>query len=172
MIPVAIPLAAPFGLVVLHAILQRLVRRGPPQRVAMLACALGLVPVAVVLYATGLRDAGTIVYVSLVYACVAYSYFHLFNMSETARRIRLIREIDRHGGLREEQIRRAYSEDEVIDTRHARMAAMGHLVERDGRYFAGSRALLFAARVLDGWRTVLGYDRTKAAASENENGAR
>jgi hypothetical protein len=161
LIVLAIPLLSPFGLLVLHAILQRALRRAPPQRVAILTCALGFVPVAGALCLAGARDAGAIVYVGLVYVCIAYSYFHLFNMSETARRIRLVREIDRHGGLTEEEILRAYSEDEVVDTRLARMAAMGHMIERGGRYFAGSKTLLFAARVLDAWRDVLGYDRGK-----------
>jgi hypothetical protein len=156
---VAIPLATPFILLILHAVMQRLMRGSPPQRVAFLVCALGVVPVGAAVFLAGVHDLGSLVYVGLAFPCIAYSYFHLFNLSETARRIRLIREIDRCGGMTEEEIRRAYTEDDVVDIRLARMSAMGHLVERDGRYFGGSPILLFAARVLDGWRNVLGYDR-------------
>jgi hypothetical protein len=158
---VLVPLASPLVLLLLHGALQRVSGRGPPQRVAIRACVLGIAPLALALVLAGATDAGSVVYAGLVYACVAYSYFHLFNMSETARRIRLIREIDRHGSLTEADVRRAYSDDEVVDTRLARMKAMGHLVENGGRYFAGSRTLLLAARALDAWRSVLGYDRAR-----------
>jgi len=161
---VLVPLAAPPMLLLLHAMLQRLAPAGPPQRVAIRACALGALPTGLAVVAVGARDVGSVAYVAIVYAGVAYAYFHLFNMSETARRIRLIREIDRHGSLAEAEVRRAYSDDEVVDTRLARMLAMGHLVEKDGRYVAGSPALLLAARVLDAWRSVLGYDRGRPGA--------
>jgi hypothetical protein len=157
-----IPFATPFVLLLLHACLQRALPRAPHQRVAMLAGATGFVPALFAARACG-HDLTTLAYVAIGYPCIAYSYFHVFNLSETARRIRLIRQIDLADGMKEAELRSAYSEDEVVDTRLERMAGMGHLVAQGGRYFVGSPTLLFAARVLDAWQVVLGYRKRRKA---------
>ncbi len=160
---VGVLLASPVVLLLVHAILQRVRRAAPPQRVAMATCVAGIIPVgALIGLVVPVRDAVALLYVAVVYGGIAYAYFHLFNMSETARRIRVLREVERAGGLAEADLRRLYSEDEVVDRRLERMIAMGHLVQKDdGRFVVGSPLLLSAARVIAHWRKILGFETAR-----------
>jgi len=62
----------------------------------------------------------------LVFNGVAYAYFHFFNMSETARRIRMLLQIRHAGaaGLRVQDLERAYSPRDMIE---ARLAGGGYV---------------------------------------------
>lgn len=143
-------------MIVLHPLLQRALRRTPPQRVAVLACTVGAAALA---FAVSANGATARLYDAIVYTCVAYAYFHLFNMSETARRVRILLEVDAQGDIDESALRHAYSEAEVVDKRVKRMVDMGSLELRDDRYVVRGHTLYFAARILDTWRRVLGYSR-------------
>jgi hypothetical protein len=74
------------------------------------------------------------VYGVVVYACVAYSYFHLFNMRETARRIRILSEIYLAGSLNTGQLLRLYDGTTVLGMRLDRLLATGHLVRQADRF--------------------------------------
>jgi len=151
------PLSSAVAVVtVLHPLLQRALRRTPPQRVAILACASGAAPLAFAISANGVPAR---LYDAIVYTCIAYAYFHLFNMSETARRVRILLEVDAQGDIDENALRHAYSDAEVVDKRVKRMVEMGSLELRADRYVVRGHTLHFAARVLDTWRLVLGYRR-------------
>jgi hypothetical protein len=100
-----------------------------------------------------------LVYGAVVYACLAYSYFHVFNMSETARRIRILSELYISGSLSAEEISRAYSGEVLLGVRFDRLVATGQLEERGGRYVRAGRLLYVAALLTRGWRSVLGFDR-------------
>ena len=66
--------------------------------------------------------------------CNSYIGFHLDNMAETARRIRLLRELhasDR--GLTREALLVAYSPQEVFELRIRRLTLAGQCVEQNGR---------------------------------------
>jgi hypothetical protein len=145
------------SMILVHPILQRVLRRISRQLVAILACVGGSVPLVI---AAALKASAAQIYDTLVFACVAYAYFHVFNMSETARRIRILLEVDQRGGIEAAELHRAYSEAEVIDKRLKRMVEMGSLERHGDRYVIRGRVLYFAARVLDVWRGLLGYHRT------------
>jgi hypothetical protein len=149
-------LSAVACMVLLHPVLQRVLRREPSQRVAVLACCCGTAPLA---FAPAGVGATARVYETVVYICIAYAYFHLFNMSETARRIRILHEVDEQGGIDETDLQRAYSEAEVVEKRIKRMVDMGSIELRANGYVLRGHVLYLAARILDGWRGVLGYRR-------------
>jgi hypothetical protein len=154
--PLALLSGAILSMTVLHPILQRTLGRTPPQVVAIYACVGGAAPLVI---AAAMSIHGALIYDALVYTCIAYAYFHLFNMSETARRIRILLEVDERGTVEEADLRRAYSEAEVIDKRIRRMVETGSLERQGERYVVRGRLLYLAARVLYEWRRVLGYAR-------------
>lgn len=94
----------------------------------------------------------------VVFNGVAYAYFHFFNMSETARRIRMLLQIRQAGasGLRIKELEREYSPQDMIDARLDRLVEMHQLVlDADGRYWVSGRVLLWAGRVMAVWRRVV-----------------
>jgi hypothetical protein len=94
----------------------------------------------------------------MVFNGVAYAYFHFFNMSETARRIRMLLQIRQTGpsGLRIRELEREYSPREMIETRLDRLMKMHQLVlNADGRYRLSGRVLLWAGRIMAGWRHLV-----------------
>lgn len=93
-------------------------------------------------------------------ACNAYVGFHLDNMAETARRIRILREVDAAGGLTRESILAAYPPREVFDLRIRRLIHAGQCVERDGRLrMTGEAYSLMGSLVALGRRVVFGSAR-------------
>lgn len=117
------------------------------------------------------RDGGSapspvdVTYGALVYVCLAYSYFHVFNMSETARRIRILAELYLAGPLSGREISRLYSGEGLLEARLDRLVATRLLELRDGRYVRVARPFYAAAWVIRGWRAVLGFDRGRASGS-------
>lgn len=79
----------------------------------------------------------------LIYGVLGYNYFHFINMGETARRIRMIRELhESPEGLTSSEILDRYNAAEVIAVRMQRLIQNGQVLEKDGRYFIGNPALL------------------------------
>lgn len=156
-----VALLSAVSLFVLHGALQRFMTKLPRQRAGMIACAAGVVPLLLLVRAMpeSVATCAGAVYLVVFYACAAYTYFLIYNMSETARRVRLVREIDRRKSMSEAELRVAYKDNEVVDARLERMTAMGHLRDKGGRYVVGSFVFHSAARILDLWRGVLGYER-------------
>jgi hypothetical protein len=105
------------------------------------------------------RMPAALAYVAIVYACIAYSYFHLFNMSETARRIRILRELHAAGSLSAEELSRSYSGASVLEVRFDRLLATGQLRARGDRFVGAGRLLYAAACLFRVWRLVLGLER-------------
>lgn len=66
--------------------------------------------------------------------CNAYALFHLDNMAETARRVRILRELlAAPDGLDRQTIVLRYPPREVFDRRVARLKLAGQVREEDGR---------------------------------------
>jgi hypothetical protein len=94
----------------------------------------------------------------LVFNSVAYAYFHFFNMSETARRIRMLLQIRQAGaaGLRVRELEREYSPQDMIEARLDRLVKMHQLaLDAGGRYRVSGRVLLWAGRIMAGWRHLV-----------------
>ncbi|OGS08967.1 MAG: hypothetical protein A2270_04685 [Elusimicrobia bacterium RIFOXYA12_FULL_51_18] len=85
----------------------------------------------------------------LCYGAFGYCYFHFLNLGETARRIRLVRELyERLEGLSEPEILRRYNSREILAVRMARLLKNGQILSHGGRYFTGKSAVLLMARMV------------------------
>ncbi|HSL47958.1 MAG TPA: hypothetical protein VK878_02740 [Candidatus Deferrimicrobiaceae bacterium] len=162
----AVLVASPLWIFLSHMVLARVFIRTAPQLVALAAALAGALPTVLLIETLAipgppalLRMPLAAMYVAVVYACIAYSYFHLFNMSETARRIRILRELHGAGSLTAEEISRLYSGADVLETRFDRLLATGQLQVRAGRFVAAGRLLYMAACLVRAWRLVLGLER-------------
>ena len=99
-----------------------------------------------------------LVFAFLAFNGVAYAYFHFFNMSETARRIRMLLQIRRAGpaGLRVQELERQYSQKDMIEARLDRLVRMNQLsLAPDGCYRVAGSALLWAGRIMGLWRRLV-----------------
>jgi hypothetical protein len=162
----AVLVTSPVWILLSHVVLARVFTRPAPQLVAIAAALAGALPTVLLIEALAIPGPPALprmplaaTYVAVVYACIAYSYFHLFNMSETARRIRILRELHAAGSLSAEEISRLYSNASVLATRFDRLLATGQLRMRDGRFVAAGRLLYAAACLVRAWRLVLGLER-------------
>ena len=85
----------------------------------------------------------------LAYAALGYCYFHFVNLGETARRIRILRELIEAGGtLSEAELLARYNAAEIVRVRIGRLLKTGQIVLADGRYVIARRALLVSARIV------------------------
>ena len=99
-----------------------------------------------------------LVFAFLVFNGIAYAYFHIFNMSETARRIRMLLQIRRAGptGLRVRELEHQYSQQDMIEARLDRLVLMKQLsLGPDGRYRVAGNTLLWAGRIMGLWRRLV-----------------
>jgi hypothetical protein len=162
----AVLLASPLWILLNHVVLARVLPHLAPQVVAIGAGLAGALPTAFLLATLASLPPSALprmpvvtTYVAVVYACLAYAYFHLFNMSETARRIRILRELHTAGSLTAEEISHLYSGAAVIETRFDRLLATGQLKARAGRFVRAGRVLYLTACLFRVWRLVLGLER-------------
>ena len=86
-----------------------------------------------------------------LYGLFAFDYvIGWFNLGETARRIRLLRELARAPGrtMTAPDVLRAYNADMIVTARLRRLVGSGQLRLRDGRYTIGGRFFVWQARML------------------------
>ncbi len=160
-------LLTPFFIALIHALLSRAMRPLRPavsnHAVVLSAIAAGHIPVLLAVWFLALRTVGdtngfatAIVYSIVVYEALAYSYFHLFNMSETARRIRILYNIKRSPLIKAGELSAAYGSEDMLTNRLERLVALRQVRLSKGRYFLNSRLLHFGAQVVSAWALVLG----------------
>lgn len=161
MLELTLPIVVAAACFLAHAFVNRIVVPGPrqrsPQRVAILV-SLGTAAActAIATWWGGLRD---LPFAAVVSACIAYCYFHLFNMSETARRIRIL--TSSYLGVPIDE--RNYSLDAMIDARIERLIMVDALRLDGGCHRPVPGPLLAAASVLDWWRGLLFSGRENVA---------
>lgn len=154
-------LLSPFIMVVVHMICSRVFTGSSAQVVAVQSVIVSVVPTMAVEWAASLRfmsGAGrgvSLCYSLIVYAGIASAYFHFFNMSETARRVRILYEIYRAGQLPIEKFFTLYRTDGIIKVRLERLVAMKQLGRRREFYVIAGRTLFCAARLVAAWRRLL-----------------
>ncbi len=61
----------------------------------------------------------------IVYNGIAYAYFHVFNMSETARRIHILLHVLTHNGVNAESLSENYLPRSMASVRLDRLEKMG-----------------------------------------------
>jgi hypothetical protein len=104
-------------------------RRGKAHAISAVAAL-----VAAAIYFIAVRIPGAWIVPGLVMVfCNSYIGFHLDNMAETARRIRLLRELQAAPGLTREALLAAYPPQEVFELRIRRLKLAGQCVEENGR---------------------------------------
>lgn len=153
MMDLALPVIVAAACLAVHVVVNRFVAPGPrqlsPQRVAILV-SLGTAA-ACTAAATWWDGIESLPFAAVVSVCIAYCYFHLFNMSETARRIRILTSC--HLGVPVDE--RHYSLDAMIDARIERLIMVDSLRHDGGCYRPVRGPLLAAASALDWWRGLL-----------------
>lgn len=92
----------------------------------------------------------------ITYCCLAYCYFHFVNLGETARRIRILRELkETPGGLTQSDILARYNAGEIINRRLERLVANRQVVVKDGRYFIATPVVLYMAKFMFFLKAIL-----------------
>lgn len=163
----AILISSPGIILLIHICLSRSLKKYPRQTVACCSAIIGYAPVAALLWAFvfhagALRDnITTAMYAFIVYTGFAYFYFHLFNTSETARRIRLMYHIYRAGSLPEKEMSRLYDVHDVASLRLKRLVETGDIRLENGYYSIGKRLLYAAAVIVSVWQNVLGMPHSQ-----------
>ena len=92
----------------------------------------------------------------LTYVALGYCYFHFINLGETARRIRILRELlDSKGGLTLEAILERYNAADIVSNRLRRMIRNRQIVLHDGRFYMRKSVLLYMGKTINGLKRVL-----------------
>ncbi len=164
--------ASPVIVFALHIAAVRVLRKfrpdAAPLPVAILTCFAGLVPTAVLLWYFHLRflEAGEltwpIVYALVVYACLAFCYFILFTMSETARRIHILRKLCERGPVPAAELEAEYDAKDMLSVRLGRMVALRQLSFKEGRFFLSARLMWCVARLIFAWALLIGFKKEAA----------
>lgn len=92
----------------------------------------------------------------LAAAALGYSYFHFVNLGETARRVRILRELREAGGeLSERELLARYSARFIVQVRMERLLGNRQVVVRNGRYCIGRCAMLLSSRIIVAMKRLL-----------------
>jgi len=92
----------------------------------------------------------------LTYVALGYCYFHFVNLGETARRIRILRELqESKNGLTLEGILERYNAFSIINARLQRMISKKQIVLQEGRFYIGNPMMLYMAKILIFFKWIL-----------------
>jgi hypothetical protein len=96
------------------------------------------------------------VFVVLCFNAFSYAYFHVFNMSETARRIKVLRQLYQQPGQFETELGGEYSPREMIENRLHRLVSLGEIkIDDDSTVELKRRRLLRIAKMFKSLRKVI-----------------
>ena len=85
----------------------------------------------------------------ITYVALGYCYFHFINLGETARRIRIIRELwESKKGLSMDELLERYNALDIVNARIQRMIHNKQIVCRTNRYYVGKPIMLYIANLL------------------------
>jgi hypothetical protein len=158
------PGAAVAVTVVAHIATSRCFPRLGVYRAQFAGIAIGILVMAILTISTpllGSELAGRALANAIIFICFCYVYFHFNNMGETARRIRLLRDLMAAGRpLTFNEIVARYGAREIIERRLGRLVASGQVHRIDGRYVVANRSIYFMAWLvgMSHWM-IFGYRR-------------
>jgi hypothetical protein len=95
-------------------------------------------------------------YAFMVYNLMGYTYFHIYNMSETARRVRILYDINSKGSLKKADIDNLYHKGDMVATRVERLLGLKQIKQNNGAYVLDGRLLYYAALLLAFWSSLIG----------------
>ena len=114
-------------------------------------------PLLVIIYLIN-KTLVSLIYGFIVYNSLGYSYFHFFNMSETARRIRILMEIRREKSVSSKAVMENYNCDLVISNRLKRLVELRQIKLQDNKYVLCGKLLLACAVLIFLMRKLLGFE--------------
>jgi hypothetical protein len=87
---------------------------------------------------------------SLIYAALGYCYFHFVNLGETARRIRILRELydSENKALSLVEILERYNAKDIVEVRLNRLLGSGQVIFDKKRYYIGKPVVLLMAKIM------------------------
>ena len=152
----------------IHLLLVRLLRvfRNPAERQKgpIYSCGIGLVLLTAGIVIWGNADdptgliiikPGPLIFALGSYLFFGYVYFHFFNMSETARRVRILLEGSRAPTIRASELNRSYTGRGMITVRLKRLVSLGEIREERGKYHPGRGILILPAYIIAGLHNFL-----------------
>jgi len=145
-------LGAPFTAVLVHSLAYRLVpqfKKFPAQKLAALIILFTVLITLGEAYYLGLGKK-QMFHAGMLSLLLGYSYFHFFNMSETARRIRILVEYV----AKIPPAQNTYDAEKIYGNRMARLREHGMLVESNGKLFVKHGPMLWASYIIMGWRKL------------------
>jgi len=97
-----------------------------------------------------LKDSIAIFIINIVaYFSLAYCYFHFINLGETARRIRILRELkEAPQGLSLNEILNRYNAREIIERRISRLIQTGQIKLKNEKFYIGKPLVLVMAKFI------------------------
>ncbi|OGH99367.1 MAG: hypothetical protein A2039_05610 [Candidatus Melainabacteria bacterium GWA2_34_9] len=105
------------------------------------------IPIIFIFYSLN-KSFSAAAYAFLVYNSLGYAYFHFFNMSETARRIKILLEIKKNKILKIENLTQDYKSDFMVKTRLQRLIELNQIKKINEKYFIKGKILLFATLMI------------------------
>jgi len=105
---------------------------------------------------TLVESIGRLMLSTITYMTLGYCYFHFINLGETARRIRILRELlESEHGLSRNEILDRYNASDILNIRLQRMINNKQIVLRNERYFIGKPVMLYMAKAIVMMKIVL-----------------
>lgn len=152
----------------IHGIATRLYKKKSPQMVVIYAIFVGAIMMLVGLGALWINDPTrtrnvyfySLLYFVLGYFAVAYSYFNLFNISETGRRLKILYELSNSKYLTENKLAQIYGRDDIVQVRLERLCAIGQLEKIGEGYRIKSKTLLYMGHCSNFWHRLLGFNKS------------
>lgn len=168
---------SPFLILAIHAAASRYFLRYRPkisrQIICVLSILIGYIPTYLLLWHFVIADMAsiqhkilpTIFYGLIIYNALGYCYFHIFNMSETSRRVRILYELYRAGSLSASDVASLYDVQDILSVRIDRLISMGQIKKNDGRYVLDGLILYYAAKLVAFWAYLIGIPMGSSSPS-------
>ena len=97
-------------------------------------------------------------YIFLVYNAIGYFYFHCFNMSETARRIKLLLGIKKGCIKKSDDIANYYKYKDTLEIRLKRLEELGQIERKNRGYATRGKLFVAVAYLVVFFRKILGFE--------------
>jgi len=105
----------------------------------------------------------TLLYAALCFNAFGYCYFHFFNMSETARRVKIVISIRKGKVLSFDEFDTTYAPEEALRVRLERLEQLSQIRRGDdGKYRMKSSLFFRVSYLVILFRYLLGFQRTMA----------
>ena len=154
---------SPVALLVFHALMVRIMAkvntRLSNQAVAVLSILLFNLPAFGLAWELSGSDLMTLAYIMITINCFAYFYFHLFNMTETARRIKVLTGIYTAKVTRLDDLGGYYDTEKALELRLRRLEKLSQIRRlENGNYVLNKRLLYSVSFLIPLFRRLLKFD--------------